>query len=220
MRVFLSILTAMICFAGSAFADETSKRDFAPMFAEVAEHWQIPKNWTIAIAKTESGLKPWALNIEGESYFFDTKEDAMEAAQAAYDAGRSFDCGLMQVNSFWLKKYDIPLEAIFDPLTNIYMGGFILREEIKRHGENAKAIGAYHSPNPDRARAYVNMVLSLLENEPAIVVVEAPKVKPCPVFKSTAPMLVASSRLAIVKENGFKVSTMVTRVFKNNNKID
>lgn len=157
MRLFLTILAMFFC-VGPAFAEDNQTQDFAPMFSEVAEHWQIPENWTVAIAKAESNMKPWALNIDGESFFFKTKDEAMEAAQVALDAGRSFDCGLMQVNSFWLKKYDIPLEAIFDPLANIYMGGFILKGEIKRHGLNAKAIGAYHSPNPDRARAYANMV--------------------------------------------------------------
>lgn len=218
MRIIISIL-AMAFLAGQALAEENHTQDFAPMFAEVAEHWQIPENWTVAIAKTESGLKPWALNIEGQSLFFDTKEEAMEAAQVAFDAGRSFDCGLMQVNSFWLKKYDIPLEAIFDSLANIYMGGFILKEEIKRHGENEKALGAYHSPNVERARVYADMVLSFLEHGP-VTPVAAVKIAPAPTFISTEPMLIISPRTDTVREWGFKVFSVKKEIERNSGVID
>lgn len=196
MRAILLFLILTL-FAAPALAQEQVQQDFQPMFSEVAEHWQIPTSWAVAIAKTESGLKPWALNIEGESFFFESKDEALEAAQVALDAGKSFDCGLMQVNSFWLKKYNIPLDAIFDPLANIYMGGFILKEEIKRHGLNARAIGAYHSPNEDRARAYANMVLSLLEQGP-VGAIPPPLITP--VVKSAEPMLVLRPAGKQVKE--------------------
>lgn len=218
MRLFLSILAAIVCFAGPALAGETEKPGFAPMFQEVAGYWQIPENWTVAIAKTESNLKSWALNIEGASFFYETRQEALDAAREALEADKSFDCGLMQVNSFWLKKYNIPLEAIFDPLANIYMGGFILKEEIKRHGLNAKAIGAYHSPNPDRARAYANMVLSLLEHEPEAAI--EPPLMPVPVYKSTEPMLVISPNVDTVKEWSFKVFSVKKQIERNKGVID
>ena len=74
--------------------------------------------------------------------------------------------GLMQVNSWWLKRYEIPLEAALDPLANIYLGGWILKREIARHKDLRAAVGAYHSPNPDKARRYANVVLAALERGP------------------------------------------------------
>lgn len=158
MKYIAPFLITIICAASAA------AQDLKPYFAEVAQHWQVPQAWVEAISEVESSFNPWALNVAGQSFYFDTKDAAVMAAQEAQNAGKSFDSGIMQVNNFWLKKYDIDLETAFDPLANIYLGGFILQQEIKRLSLNAKAIGAYHSPNPDKARFYANKVLAVLEN--------------------------------------------------------
>lgn len=188
---------------------ESKKDPFAPMFKEVAQHWDIPQEWTEAIAQAESRRHPWTLNIEGKGFYFETKDAALTAAQNALESGKSFDCGIMQVNSFWLKKYNIPLEAVFDPLANIYLGGFILKGEIKRHGFNSKAIGAYHSPNPDKARNYANIILGLL-NEPSAEKIHITPTPPAPLHKEydiLAPMLVKSTATeAADKSDALKVA--------------
>lgn len=144
-----------------------------PMFEEAAHTWGVPAAWTQAIAYVESGLSPWALNIEGKGYHFDSKEKALAKAKEAEAEGRSFDSGVMQVNNFWLKKYGIPLEAALDPLANIYLGSWILKQEIARYGENWNAVGAYHSPNADRGRRYAEMVKGALGKGPVKVSVRA-----------------------------------------------
>ena len=141
----------------------------APRFEEAAHAWDVPASWTQAIAHVESGLSPWALNIEGKGYRFDSKEKALAKAKEAEAEGRSFDSGVMQVNNFWLKRYGIPLEAALDPLANIYLGSWILKQEIARHGENWNAVGAYHSPNADRGRRYAEMVKGALGKGPVKV---------------------------------------------------
>lgn len=138
----------------------------ASMFEEAARTWGVPAEWTQAIAHVESGLSPWALNIEGKGLRFDSKEKALKKAKEAEAEGRSFDSGVMQVNNFWLKKYGIPLEAALDPLANIYLGSWILKQEIYRHGQTWNAVGAYHSPNEDRGRKYAEMVKDALGKGP------------------------------------------------------
>jgi len=138
----------------------------APMFRDASQTWGVPIALTQAIARVESGLSPWALNIEGRSYTFDSKEKALEIAQEAQRANRSFDSGVMQVNNFWLKKYGITLEAAFDPAANIHLGSWILKQEIQRHGENWNAVGAYHSPDSARSSRYVAMVKAALAKGP------------------------------------------------------
>ncbi|MDR3631428.1 MAG: lytic transglycosylase domain-containing protein [Desulfocapsaceae bacterium] len=137
-----------------------------PMFQEAAETWGIPADLTRAIARVESGLSPWAINIEGQGYTFDSKEKAVQKALEAQAAGLSFDSGVMQVNNAWLSKFGIPLEAAFDPLANIYLGSWILKQEIKRHGPSWKAVGAYHSPDPGKGRRYAEMVRKALDQGP------------------------------------------------------
>lgn len=150
----------------SLLADQLS---LTPMFKEAARTWEVPAALTQAIARVESGLSPWTINIEGQGYSFDSKEKALEKAQEAQNANRSFDSGVMQVNSFWLKKYGIPLEAALDPGANIYLGSWILKQEIERHGHNWNAVGAYHSPDEARSRRYIELVKAALEKGPVKV---------------------------------------------------
>jgi hypothetical protein len=152
---------------GQAWAEKSTP--MALMFEEAANAWNVPVEWTQAIAHVESRFSPWSLNIEGKGYRFDSKEKALEKAKEAEAEGLSFDSGVMQVNNFWLKKYGIPLEAAFDPLANIYFGSWILQQEIHKHGQTWSAVGAYHSPNEARGRKYAEMVKDALGKAPARV---------------------------------------------------
>jgi hypothetical protein len=152
---------------GQAWAEKPTP--MTSMFEEAANAWNVPAEWTQAIAQVESGFSPWSLNIEGKGYRFDSKEKALKKAKKAEAEGRSFDSGVMQVNNFWLKKYGIPLEAALDPLANIYLGSWILKQEIYKHGQTWNAVGAYHSPNEARGRRYADMVKDALGKGPARV---------------------------------------------------
>jgi soluble lytic murein transglycosylase-like protein len=161
-------LLVVLVLAGSIVTApaRAEKLPLASMFEEAAHIWEVPAALTQAIARVESGLSPWALNIEGKGYHYDSKEKALAKAKEAEAEGRSFDSGIMQVNNFWLKKYGIPLEAALDPLANIYLGSWILKQEIDRHGESWGAVGAYHSPNKTRGRMYAEMVKDALAKGP------------------------------------------------------
>ncbi len=161
-RLLIALVLAGSVVTVPARAEQLS---LAPMFEEAAHACGVPAVWTQAIARVESGLSPWVLNIEGRGYHFDSKEKALAKAKEAEAEGRSFDSGVMQVNNFWLNKYGIPLEAALDPLANIYLGSWILKQEIARHGESWNAVGAYHSPNKERGRRYAEMVKDAFEKE-------------------------------------------------------
>lgn len=150
----------------SAEVRENELPSVTELFAAPCLELGIPCPMAMAIARVESGLHPWSLNIEGKSFRFKSKAEALVKARSALAAGRSFDIGLMQVNSWWLKRYGIALEAALDPLANIYLGGWILRSEIDRHKNLRVAVGAYHSPNPDKAQRYANVVMAALERGP------------------------------------------------------
>ena len=168
-------LLVVIVLAGSIVTApaRAEQLPLSSMFEEAAHTLGVPAEWTQAIAHVVSGLSPWALNIEGRGYRFDSKEKALEKAKEAETEGRSFDSGVMQVNNFWLKKYGIPLEAAIDPLANIFLGSWILKQEIDRHGQTWNAVGAYHSPNEDRGRRYAEMVKDALGKGPVKVSVRA-----------------------------------------------
>ena len=165
-RLLVVLVLAGSIVTAPARAEQIS---LASMFEEASHTWGVPAALTQAIARVESGLSPWALNIEGRGYQFESKEKALAKAKEAEAKGRSFDSGVMQVNNFWLKKYGIPLEAALDPLANIYLGSWILKQEIDRHGQTWNAVGAYHSPNEDRGRRYAEMVKDALGKGPVKV---------------------------------------------------
>lgn len=175
--IFTFFLTvAFWCQPLWAAPNGSDSSEMAALFDLPCRVLDIPQPVALAIAKVESDFQPWALNIEGRSFRFASREEVLSKAKEARAAGRSFDIGLMQVNDWWLRKYGLSLEAALDPLANIYLGGWILKQELERHGgETWAAVGAYHSPNPVRANRYAAMVFSAVKNKPLNQAAPPPK---------------------------------------------
>lgn len=111
-----------------------------------------------AIARQESGLNPLAVNVAGKSYYPATRKEADRLIREALAAGKSFDVGRMQINNWWMKRFAINPFSLLDPGMNEAWGKWILTEEITRHGLNWRAVGKYHSPDPERGRQYAWLV--------------------------------------------------------------
>jgi soluble lytic murein transglycosylase-like protein len=93
-----------------------------------------------AIALTESNLDPRAFNTNQNG---------------------SRDIGLMQINSWWLPtlaRHGIQESDLWEPCTNIFVGAWILAQNIARHGYTWEAVGAYHSPSPAHRARYIDKV--------------------------------------------------------------
>ncbi len=100
----------------------------------------VPASLLIAIAKVESRFNPRALG----------KND-----------NGSYDIGLMQINSGWLKKlqqYNISENDLYDPCTNIMVGAWILADNINRLGYNWNAVGAYNAKTISKREKYARKV--------------------------------------------------------------
>lgn len=164
MLFFTAFLFAV---PANAAALQERQQKLEPLFDAPCARYQVPKVLALAIARQESGCHPWILNISGRDVRADSKEEALRYAQWAMRAGRSFDVGIMQVNSYWIKKYGWPLEQVLEPANNVKIGIWILAQEIHRHGLNWKAVAYYHTPlhkNPERGRAYARAVVSHVKN--------------------------------------------------------
>lgn len=119
-------------------------KDFNKCFKVASNQYKIPEKLLIAIAKIETQLDPYAINI---------------------NKNRTYDIGLMQINSSWLKKLNgvgITQADLLDGCKNIQVGAWILASNIKQYGFNSKAIGAYNSRNPFYQERYARKVLSNL----------------------------------------------------------
>lgn len=73
----------------------------------------------------------------------------------------TYDLGMMQINTRWLpilKKFGIGTRQLFDPCTSIFVGTWIVAQNIREFGYNQDGIGAYNSPNIKIRRAYAKKV--------------------------------------------------------------
>lgn len=167
LTLFAAILLLPLPGPAQAAEDIAAQRTYQWLdhFVEPCRAYQVPLALALAIARQESGSRPWAINVAGQSLYPDSRADARRIAGWAEDRGFSFDVGIMQINSYWLKRYSIPVEDVLDPQKNIAMGVWILAKEIQRYGLTWKAVGAYHTPltrNPERARQYaVNVIAQM-----------------------------------------------------------
>lgn len=89
---------------------------------------------------------PWAVNIAGKSYWFNTKQEAIRAAVYARKSGiKNIDVGLMQVSLKWHGDKFASIEEAFDPKTNLKVAAGIMKGFLRKHSL-FDAIGKYHCP--------------------------------------------------------------------------
>lgn len=167
-RLLLVLLVALLGMgelAHAANSMQARQQILAPLFDATCLRLGVPKDLALAIARQESGFHPWIINISGKDFRPKNKEEALRLCQWAMQANRSFDVGIMQVNTYWIKKYRLPLELVLEPQSNVQIGVWILAQEIKRHGMNWRAVAYYHTPlhkNPQRGRQYVAAIMGHL----------------------------------------------------------
>ncbi len=131
--------------------------------------YNIPTHWLAAIASTESGRYnprmrlsvpwPWTINVKGQGYWFDTKQEAIAAAQRFMAQGiRSMDVGCMQVNLLYHGQAFANLNQAFEPMYNIAYAAKFLREKYNDLNSWTKATAAYHSMQSQRGADYYRKV--------------------------------------------------------------
>ena len=66
------------------------------------------------------------------------------------NTNKTYDIGLMQINSMWIKKLKnkfpkISIKKLKEPYFNIKIGAYILLQNIKKFGYSWKSVSYYHS---------------------------------------------------------------------------
>lgn len=132
----------------------------------------IPDHLLAAIGRVESGRRdpnsgewhpwPWTINAEGQGYFYETKEAAIEAVRALQARGvRSIDIGCMQVNLVHHPAAFASLEDGFDPKINAAYAARFLTSLFRQTDSWPKSAALYHSATPDIGAEYQSKVLAL-----------------------------------------------------------
>lgn len=163
-------LCLALALAGEATATSANEGDEAYSAAlceqailNGARRGGVPPEVLHAISLTETGRKqngrirpyPWAINREGESFWFATREEALAFAKQSLAEGRkSFDVGCVQINYRWHGQAFPSLEAMFDPEYTATYAAQFLRTLYEERGSWSEAAGAYHSLTPELAGIY------------------------------------------------------------------
>lgn len=138
MRFFLllsCLLAALLLPSGESCAALTAREEaMAPLYEAPCRRFGIPRALAMAIARQESDASPLLINIEGKDVRPGSLREALRIAESCREKGLSFDVGLMQINSYWIRRYHIPLRLLFRPRDNIYMACFILADSMRRDG--------------------------------------------------------------------------------------
>jgi hypothetical protein len=124
-----------------------------------------------ALTRTETGRRlegalrpwPWTVNMEGEGFWFDNREEALAFVRARHAAGaRSFDIGCFQINFRWHGEAFESFEEMFDPAANAAYAVRFLTELKAEGGDWRVAVGKYHSRTPEFAGRYTKRFDSIL----------------------------------------------------------
>jgi len=167
-RVLLLLLAALaLARPGDAAAQQQRFGDWLcePLIREAEAAEGIPPGLLLAIGRAESGVDtswgrivwPWALNIAGKSVFMQTRDEALRHARETIrrDPRRFIDLGCLQVNWQYHREWLKEPEHVLDPNWNVAYGARLLRNLAAQHGSWEKAVGFYHSGNPQRQAVYL-----------------------------------------------------------------
>jgi soluble lytic murein transglycosylase-like protein len=119
---------------------------FAFCFKEAGREYGISSQLLETLARVESGMNPKAINI---------------------NVNGSYDVGLMQVNSFWLKAFTLDKERLMtDACYNVSTGARILKQCFDRYGYNWEAVGCYNASSLQKKINYSWKIFRALSAKP------------------------------------------------------
>lgn len=102
--------------------------DFYAIVQQCGGHFQERAVYS-AVAKTESGFNPYAIGVVGGAIKQPTNlQEAIQAVRYLKANGFNFSVGLMQVNKVNFGRFGLNEKTMFDPCSNIRVGGSILKE--------------------------------------------------------------------------------------------
>jgi type IV secretion system protein VirB1 len=123
-----------------------------------------------AIVQVESGGDPLAIgdNTTRRSYYPHNRASAESLARRLLDAGHLLDLGLAQIDSMNFAGFGVTAHTIFDPCTNLNVGGRILSGDYafaaRRYGDGQvalrHAIGMYNTGRLNGGARYIARVVA------------------------------------------------------------
>lgn len=174
--LIVAIITLIISFSSYAldyneYIFLNNSKQCNNYFNYVEESLEIPTNLLRSISVIETGrwhqnaklyfTWPWTVNQQGKSYYFSSKNEAIEAVKKMLKSGlTNIDIGCMQINLHHHPEAFINLEEAFDPKTNIEYAANFLKRNYLYLNNWPKAVAHYHSQN-SIGQEYAQKVLKM-----------------------------------------------------------
>lgn len=145
------------------------------LFTYFEKKHRIPLDALHSISLRESSKKhskhnirivwPWAVNVEGQSHYFDNKIQAVAFVKYQLLAGKTnIDVGCMQINLRAHPNAFKTIEHAFDPIKNVAYGAEFLRSKYDQLGNWVHAIAHYHSATEALGSKYSQDVVRIANN--------------------------------------------------------
>lgn len=118
---------------------------WADCLTSAARYHQVNEVVLRAIAWEESRMNSWAVRKNSNG---------------------SYDIGLTQTNSVHLKelaKFGIGPRHLQDACVSAFVGAWLYRKKVAKHGNTWAAVGAYHSETPRLRDAYARRVYAIVQ---------------------------------------------------------
>lgn len=139
----LALLFCVCCLLPSGPYAFQPEADFC--FEEAGKTYGINHLLLKSLAKIESNLDPKAVNRNQNG---------------------STDIGLMQINSFWIKKLDLSRDALLsDPCYNTMVGAKVLKYCMDSYGYTWKAVGCYNASSAGKRVDYSWKIFNELKKQ-------------------------------------------------------
>jgi len=133
-----------------------------------ADRHGVPLGMLYAVGLTETGrgdsLAPYALNIEGRTFYDADKAQALRRFESARAAGaKLIDVGCMQINHHFHGRHFASVEAMLEPAANVDYAARFLKQLKAREGSWTLAVARYHA-GPDNDPAQKHYVCRVIAN--------------------------------------------------------
>lgn len=130
------------------------------LIGQAEKEYDIPKNLLLSIALVESGVNPYALNVNGKAVLSESASEVKRKLKEYLRAGHSsIDIGVMQVNYRWHREKFANLDEMLDPMMNIDYAARFLKQLYETHGSWIMAVRHYHSANPEYHKKYSRKII-------------------------------------------------------------
>lgn len=131
--IFAIALSSPSLYAAKALPRHAKEIPYIKCFIEASAKYSVELPLLVAIAEKESGFNPLAYN--------------------ASNRDGSFDIGIMQINSYWIKGA-YKKGHFVEPCFNIHFGAYVLSDSVRQWGYNWKGVGKYNARSPEKGYIY------------------------------------------------------------------